>query len=385
MSQLSQRIFYIDALRGVLMVLGVVLHSAQVFNPMSDWLISSTQTNIVFSYLVSTVAVFRMPAFFVVSGYFCLLTYIKYQPAKFLRLRLTRLVIPLISAIVILNTVQTLILSNGGWYQLNWSRYISQGDYIYHLWFLVNLLCYFLLFFIASLVVNRLGVQPLKWLTHCLAKIDFILVIILLPIISLSILMLPSIGLPIYWKLFGVIDFYSLLHYAPYFLFGLFLASKDDLLERFTSINRLFLLGLLVLAIAVKAYIKQPESITEKLVFYYAQSLLSWIAIALCFYVFKRFFNHAKSWISYLAAASYTIYLFHHVFVLIFGSVLIALNVPALIGFVVLVLLTSISSILCHELMIKKSSILSILFNGKALHSSAKKAVPLTRDSTKSP
>jgi len=37
----SDRIHFMDSLRAFLMMLGVVLHSAQVFNPAREWAISS--------------------------------------------------------------------------------------------------------------------------------------------------------------------------------------------------------------------------------------------------------------------------------------------------------------------------------------------------------
>lgn len=87
-----EKLHFMDSMRAVVMMIGVVLHSAQVFNPMQSWIIYNTNNLMI--YIDSIVSTFRMPAFFVVSGYFCFLTLKKYKARKFLALRLKRLCIP---------------------------------------------------------------------------------------------------------------------------------------------------------------------------------------------------------------------------------------------------------------------------------------------------
>ena len=65
---MNQRIYYLDAMRGVLMMLGVVLHSAQVFNPREEWLFYSQKSTEFAPILIDTIHLFRMPAFFIVSA-----------------------------------------------------------------------------------------------------------------------------------------------------------------------------------------------------------------------------------------------------------------------------------------------------------------------------
>ena len=66
----DERLHYLDAMRSILMILGIVLHSANVFSD-SDWAIQNIDTSVYFSYLVEVIHLFRMPAFFIVSGFFC--------------------------------------------------------------------------------------------------------------------------------------------------------------------------------------------------------------------------------------------------------------------------------------------------------------------------
>jgi len=92
MSSITERVYFLDAMRAVLMCLGIVLHAANVFSPSQDWLIYSDNTSQMAFHLGNIIHSFRMPAFFEVSGYFCLLTLNKYSANEFLAKRAKRII-----------------------------------------------------------------------------------------------------------------------------------------------------------------------------------------------------------------------------------------------------------------------------------------------------
>src|SRR5688572_24940770 len=106
----ATRIYFMDPLRGILMALGVVLHSAQVINPDYTWLIHSPQTSAVVAPLVSLIHLFRMPAFYIVSGFFAYITVKRYPPSQFLKLRTEKILIPFVVTAITLNSFQAWIL-----------------------------------------------------------------------------------------------------------------------------------------------------------------------------------------------------------------------------------------------------------------------------------
>ncbi|MDB4749990.1 acyltransferase family protein, partial [Rubripirellula sp.] len=59
----------LDALRAIAMLLGIVLHSAFSFAPI-PWIVRDSQQSEFFYYLVSFIHGFRMPLFFLISGFF---------------------------------------------------------------------------------------------------------------------------------------------------------------------------------------------------------------------------------------------------------------------------------------------------------------------------
>src|SRR3954453_19451745 len=58
-----------DALRAGAMLLGIVLHASLSFFP-SYWMVAGYRQNVLFGVVFSAVHGFRMPLFFVMSGYF---------------------------------------------------------------------------------------------------------------------------------------------------------------------------------------------------------------------------------------------------------------------------------------------------------------------------
>lgn len=96
-------------------------------------------------YLVEFIHVLRMPAFFVASGYFCYLTLNKYKAKKFLQLRLKRLLVPLFVTAFTLNAVQMFLLKRYGWHPFSLADTRQKGEYISHLWFLINIVVHFII------------------------------------------------------------------------------------------------------------------------------------------------------------------------------------------------------------------------------------------------
>ncbi len=86
-----QRVHSLDAYRGVLMLLGIVIHSAFKF-PVDE---GDYVTEAVNHLSLWVVHIFRMPAFFILSGFFGSLLWRRYGGAGMLMNRFERVVLPL--------------------------------------------------------------------------------------------------------------------------------------------------------------------------------------------------------------------------------------------------------------------------------------------------
>jgi glucan biosynthesis protein C len=134
------RLVGLDAARGVLLVLGVVLHAANIYTTGGKWIISDGQNNYIFDLLVGIIHEFRMPTFFWISGYFCALTCVRSGSEKMLQRRLPRLAIPLLASWLMLNSLQEGFVA--WWNGSDPILVVLNGVPLFHLWFLVDLLIF---------------------------------------------------------------------------------------------------------------------------------------------------------------------------------------------------------------------------------------------------
>lgn len=141
----STRQHYWDTLRAALMLLGIPYHSALAFQA-GGWIVATRHHSPVLDYVAEAIHLFRMPAFFVVAGYFAALSLTKYRPSGWFRGRLTRLGIPLLASLVTIIPVLNIgcELSNFALPDALASfRHLSRtsgGYWVRHLWFIIVLL-----------------------------------------------------------------------------------------------------------------------------------------------------------------------------------------------------------------------------------------------------
>lgn len=347
------------------MVLGVVLHSAQVYNPQSTWLIHSQQSNIVMELLVDVISTFRMPAFFVVSGFFAYVGLVKYNLLGFLRGRIKRILIPLIFCAFTLNSLQALLLHWTNWQPLNLSHYLTQGEYVHHLWFLINLTIYFFVCGILYIAFRRLFPSACAFLNGLLDNADPSVVLFTLPVMTISVLSLERLGFPLYSNFWGLIKIFSIMSYLPYFVFGMVLGSNRRFLMHFSNVSPLLIASLILLLALLSSLQLDTSRWYNTLLVAYIDSLQVWIAIALCFYLFARFFNRESKFFRLLADSSYSIYLLHHLWVVAIGLLFILLDVPAIVGCLALVVIVCAITLLTHLQLVSRNRVLSLLLNGK--------------------
>ena len=144
----------LDRLRAVMMLLGLVLHTAINYFPFpvheAEQIYLDPQSSPFFDYLVKFIHSFRMPVFFVIAGFFAAFLFEWRGPQGFLRHRGARIGVPLISSWIVIYPV------TGG--LAVWANTMSAGrplaavttiamsdildTVLLHLWFLYFLLIY---------------------------------------------------------------------------------------------------------------------------------------------------------------------------------------------------------------------------------------------------
>ena len=151
----------LDALRGIMMLLGIVFHSAinylPIVPPSANWGYQDTQTNVLFAWLIGVIHMFRMPVFFVVAGFFGAFVYGRRGGKAFLRHRFARLGVPLLCSWPVVYAATVL---SAPYWQLHTAApppypKLVAGAELLHLWFLYHLLIFCAVAVLACRAIDR--------------------------------------------------------------------------------------------------------------------------------------------------------------------------------------------------------------------------------------
>ncbi len=167
----SQRFYDLDALRALAMFLGIVLHSTLFVlpEPLSLWPIIDDEAagDITYRVIIDAIHGFRMPIFFLISGFFSALLWQRRSLNELGMQRLRRIGIPLVAACltVLPISVGLLALASGREDPYDfplWALPLVWVQTLGHLWFL----WYLLMITAGFIVASVLGIQfrhPLIW------------------------------------------------------------------------------------------------------------------------------------------------------------------------------------------------------------------------------
>lgn len=346
------------------MMFGVFFHAALIFSPGAEWVIQGSRTSPGFALLADILSSFRMSAFFMVSGYFCLFSIQKYGPARFICTRGMRIVVPLLAATLTLNVLQEMILAGYRGREFGFQGFFAGSGWVSHLWFLYALLYYFAAAFFLAAWLPENTKSGLRRIAEFAGRIPVPVLLLILPVYTLSVLAANRV-FPVYYEPFGAISFYTIFYYLPFFVFGVALRSKESLLKRFSSPMSAVYLAAVAIPVLFLADASDTSSSAGKSVAVYHQMLIAWAACGLCFYVFKSLFSKPSPLMQYLSEASYTVYLFHHLLVICLGVVMIELNWNALLSYSLIVTTAMVLCLGIHHFLIRRIPLLRFVYNGK--------------------
>jgi glucan biosynthesis protein C len=328
------------------MTLGIVIHTADVYTANPRWVINDPHGSPFFDELISVLCGFRMQAFFIIAGFFSRLLLERKGPGPFLRVRGMRLAVPLISATLVLTTVQGLLLAGSGFLPL--ADYYASGQWVSYLWFLMNLLVYTALAAAAWPWLRRIRPERLPLLGGA--------VVLALPLTGMAARALARVG-PSHLLPGHVLELSSLLHYLAFFAFGFaYMPGKDPArLRRLAG-------AAVVLFVIGRAGKMVPGGRVMNL---YCDLALQWATSLLCLYLGRLLLNRESRLTARLSEASYSVYLFQQPFVIAFGLLLIRVPVGAWVKFSVVVSAAFTAALSIHLWLIRPCPLLRLLFNGK--------------------
>jgi len=363
--EITERVYFFDAMRAMLIIFIVTIHLLQVFNPNASWLIHHKDDIDIAPFVIDCLLLFTLQSFFIMSGYLAAMSIRKSGVKLFFDSRIKRVFIPIIVTAITLNSLQAYILTQFNGVDRTIYSYIIEGKWISHLWFLIDLAIFFLLTYIAVKFFDSTIKKISYFFNMIFEKVGLYIILFFLSILILILVILFSVLSPyIYNK---IIDIKSIFVYFPFFILGTLLFSNQKIFKNFIQIPIISTLLMVISFTYFSIYFIESTSNIEKIAYHFFNASSNIFASALCFTLFYKFFNKKSKFFSFLAEASYSIYLFHHLLVVLGAIILIKLNIGGYIGFLLLFLSVTSLSLFIHHFLISKIDILAFLYNGKNL------------------
>ena len=370
------RLHWMDGARACLMLLGIPFHAAMVYST-QGWEISSPESSDLLTVLAHASSAFRMPAFFVVAGFFAAMMLAKRPRGEFLRSRVVRLGLPLLTCLLLLSPLQVGLLEvastvRGPAGPIAQSLFDAEGQvrsdfartWIAHLWFLIDLLAYTAL--LCSLATPEITTR-LQGLARWLHGLPLAAVAVLLMLHAGYSLLLGAYdnltGRPLPGLPYGVISTGKWLFNLPFFLAGVLCFHERQLLRTAISWRR----GSVPACIAVLALFAlwPTEGVAwQKAMRLALWPLASWAGLHLVLGACARWLDRPSPLVRHFVDSAYSIYLFHLTFIFAGGLALAHVQWPVLLEFALLASGALGASWALH-LALRRSATYRLLFNGE--------------------
>lgn len=314
----DERFHYMDNLRALAMLAGVLFHAALAYSPLVHdlWPTADAGGSVWVDVVAWCVHLFRMPLFFVIAGFFAALLVRKRGIAGMLRNRLARVLLPFVIFLPlvygaltgltleaassvrkhspVLTWVKQTLLEKGS---LPWAPTVA------HLWFLMYLMYFFVLVWVVSAF-------ELKRLPSWLTSLRPWVLVGLWPLLLTP--ALASVGAPWPAPEFFLPQLWALVFFGLYFALGYLLFEHRQLLDQLRPLTPYLLLSALA---AYALFLRFLGTHQPELPLRWLQAALEayaglWLTLC-CLQAGRTWLSGRSRVMRYLADASYWIYLVH--------------------------------------------------------------------------
>jgi peptidoglycan/LPS O-acetylase OafA/YrhL len=380
----ESRYHYLDNIRALAMFIGVLFHAALAYSPLLQdfWFTAGSENSILIDIVSLFTHLFRMPIFFLVSGFFTIMLIQKRGLSSFLKNRAMRILLPFIIFFPLLGAAIFIVI---GWALENVENLSPMLQFIksmqenpdaptpplstMHLWFLFNL-------FLFALT------------TAALYKLDFFQSKIVLKIFSakfivfvLPLLMIPAMFTqptphPAAEKFYP--ELWSFGFYGLFFILGCFIFLKQSLLEELDPFkNKLLLVSLLAYAVF---YYLLPNSLSlDELIavaisgfeptssHIYTVICEVFIAVYMtiyCLLLGRKFLNKQNNFLKLISDSSYWVYLIHLPVLLMIQFALTDIEMNMWLKFFISTFTTLLIAMVSYLVLVRRTPI-GWLLNGR--------------------
>jgi peptidoglycan/LPS O-acetylase OafA/YrhL len=384
----SARLHYLDWLQ-VLAILGVFLfHAIHPFDDLADWHIKNAESSVLATFYIGFFNLWGMPFFFLMAGATSWFSLRRRKPGRYIRERVTRLLIPFIVGSIVLTPIQAYYeFTHKGWWKGSslvefifsteartyfFTEYNSItfspeifGDLGYHLWFVGFLFAFSLvalpLFWWLNQDSGKQFVASLARLAHWRGA----LLLFVIPLILIGYFLQPFVSGYTGWATF----FFLLV----FFIFGYILIAD----ERFMRAIRRDWGIHLILGIACTLFffsVAADVPVWDWLVspgtawFYIswaAWGINSWCWTMFMIYIGMRYLDTTNKWLQYGREASYPFFFIHQPVIIFLAFYVVQWDVNLLVKLLVVVIGSFALSLSFYELLIRRINPVRALFGMK--------------------
>lgn len=366
----AQREYFLDSIRAWLMLLGIPFHISLIYSS-HVWHVNSASPSWGLTLFNDFIHSFRMQVFFVISGYFSYMLFLRYPVKRWWKVRVERVGIPMLTAIPLLTLPQFMMLQHVKGKTESWHTLSAYDKYntliwelVSHLWFLLVLVVLTTLgVWLFGVIQRRL--KPGKFFTDIgMGKLTllFLLLGVLYAALRRTLLIAWS---PILSD--GLFNFTVMqtLFYVPFFLLGALSFISPRLKELFTTPSPACLLGS---ALAFCAYVLNQRYGSGDAWMYETESVITMVMglwmVNVVFSLGHRLLNFQSSRVTYFVNASLFIYLVHHPLTLFYGAWITPHIHSNLLGFMTGLVFVVGGALILYEVHLR-IPLLRFLFSGK--------------------
>jgi len=372
----SERFHFLDALRAILLLLGLFIHTAVVYTDSGFglmWKINASNTFPLFmDWVIALIYSFWLPMFFILAGFFGSLLFNDRSALKMIKNRIKRIFLPLVAFLLLLwpminlgaSFSNAIFLSTPNSYESTVAGMNEISFFIpthtFHLWFLYYLLLFSFTAFLLGLLFSKLPLVALEindWfrqvLEQAILKVVFFSCISFLILLNIDQprLLVSTRFLP---------DPNTFVFYFYFYLFGWLLYKSKRWIITFKKYDLLFtLLGLLFFNVQFFG-----QELLSKEAVLALHSFCIWL---FCFGLMGLFVRHASrksALIRYVADASYWVYLIHFALVVLLTGWMEDWAIPAFAKFLfTLTISTCICFVSYHYLV--RATFIGQFLNGR--------------------
>ena len=384
----SARLHYLDWLQ-VLAILGVFLfHAVHPFDDLFDWHIKNTETSTVLNFFVGFFNLWGMPFFFLMAGTTSWFSLRRRTAGRYIRERVTRLLIPFIIGSIVLTPIQAYYeLTHKGWWKEGsivefilsteartyfYTEFhpITLGPGIfgrlgYHLWFVGFLFAFSLIVLPLFLWLNQDSGKRFVGSLARLAKWRGGLLVFVIPLVLVRFVLQRGFT--------GEHDLADFVYNLLFFVSGYILIADERFMR---AIRRDWLLHL-ILGIPCTLFFFSTAAgvpVSDWLassgtpgfyVSWIVWGINSWCWTMVVFYVGMRFLGYTNKWLQYSREASYPFFIVHQPVIIFIAFYAVQWEVNLLIKLLVVVIGSFAVSLGLYELLVRRINPVRALFGMK--------------------